>query len=415
MAVTFTLPRNWGWLTQQSEPGTQARTLVDERFEAIANLVAGAKSDFDDSIDTMNQSLSPIVVNDLAIAGITVPDLGGEIPTFTGTFDKTFTATLEDFDVAYVEPSGKPDASLVEWEDGTISLEADLVDKLAVWLTTGETAIPDAIVTQIYEAAELQLDEKRAEAISLEESKVAARGFEIPGGVAANKVIQIEREYGKAAAELSANLANKNMELTQANFQKSVEVAERYVAAARDYIIRKNTAKVQWYSAAVDAWVKQVDAAIKVIDAKVAAFGGKVEAYKAQATTYKTEAEVFDSTVRAYIGLVDGLKAKYDAIAKTVEMKVQVFQSETTAAIEEEKLKVSAQTANQSLAQKIAEAQSNLHAQIMASGLSAMHVQASISSSHGTGQDVSYSYSYGEKMDESHSESIQRAEKPATP
>lgn len=352
------------------------------------------------------------MVNDLAIAGITVPDLGGEIPTFTGTFDKTFTATLDDFEVAYVEPDGKPDASLVEWEDGTIGLESELVDKLAVWLGSGETAIPSDIIDQIYEAAEIQLDEKRTEAITLEESKVAARGFEIPGGVAENRVIQYNREYGKAASELSASLASKNMELTQANFQKAVEIAERYVAAARDYIIRKNTAKVQWYSAAVDAWVKQVDAAIKVIDAKVSAFSGKVEAYKAQATTYKTEAEVFDSTVRAYIGLVDGLKAKYDAIAKTVEMRVQVFQAETTAAIEEEKLKVTAQSANQALAQKIAETQSSLHAQMVASGFSAMHVQASISSSHGTGQDVKYSYSYGEDMRESHEEQINHWEKP---
>ena len=112
---------------------------------------------------------------------------------------------------------------------------------------------------------------------------------------------------------------------------------------------------------------------------------------------------------------MDGLKAKYDAIATTVDMQVKVFQAETTAAIEEEKLKVSAQTANQALAQKIAEAQSNLHAQMVASGLSAMHVQASISSSHGTGQDVSFNYSYAEKMDEGHSESVSYNENKAIP
>ena len=112
------------------------------------------------------------------------------------------------------------------------------------------------------------------------------------------------------------------------------------------------------------------------------------------------------------MALVDGLKAKYEAMATTVDMQVKVFQAETTAAIEEEKLRVEAQTANQSLAQKIAESQSNLHAQMVASGLSAMHVQASISSSHGTGQDVKYSYSYGEDMRESHEEQVTYGEKP---
>lgn len=411
MAVNFTLPRSIPWITQQVEPCVQARTLVDERFDAVALMVAGAKEEFDDAIAAMNQSLSPIVVNELSIVGIDVPDLGGDIPSFTGVFDKTFTATLDDFDVEYVEPSGKPDSSLAEWEEDAISLEPELIDKLAVWLTSGETAIPDALVTQIYNAAELQLDEKRAESVAIEESKAAARGFEIPSGIADNKVLRIEREYAKASAELSAAIANKNMELTQANFHKAVEVADRYVSAAKDYIVRKNTAKVQWYSAAVDAWVKQVDATVKVIDAKVAAFNGKVEAYKAKAMTYKTEAEVFDSTVKAYMALVEGLKAKIEAVAETVKMKVQVFQVESTAAIEEEKLKVQAQVANQGLAQKIAETQSNLHAQMVASGLSAMHVQASISSSHGTGQDVKFSYSYGEDMKESHSESLEMSEK----
>ena len=112
----------------------------------------------------------------------------------------------------------------------------------------------------------------------------------------------------------------------------------------------------------------------------------------------------------------DGQKDHYtEWLRRLVDMQVKVFQAETTAAIEEEKLRVSAQTANQALAQKIAESRSNLHAQMVASGLSAMHVQASISSSHGTGQDVSVNYSYAEKMDEDHSESVSYNENKAIP
>lgn len=413
MSVSFRLPRSIPWIAEQVEPGTQARTLVDERFDAIASLVEVSRLEFDESIEAMNASLSPIIVNELAIAGITVPDLGGDIPTFTGVFDKTFTATLDEFDVAYVEPGGKPDSSMAEWEEGSISLETELVDKLAYWLLSGESAIPEALVAQIYSAAVTRLDEERNFAVLKLESETAAKGWAIPGGVAVNQRAQIEREFAKGAAELSASIANKDMELTQANFHKAIDVAERYVSAARDYIVKKNLAKVQWYSEATRAWVSQVDAAIKVIDAKVAAFKGKVEAYTAKAMTYKTEAEVFDSTVKAYSALVEGMKARYEAIATTVEMKVKVFQTESAAAIEEEKLKVQAQTANQALAQKIAETQSNLHAQMVASGLSAMHVQASISASHGTGQDVGFRYSYSEGMDENHSESITLSETPA--
>lgn len=411
MAVTFKLPKSIPWITQQSEPSVSARTLVDERFDTIAALTDQAKLDFDAAISEMQASLSPIVVGDLDIHGITVPDLGGDIPSFTGVFDKTFTATLEDFEVVYVEPEGKPDPTGKEWEDGVIALEPELIAKVASWLVSDKTAIPDGVLQQIYEAAAIQIDEAQAAAILKLESDVAARGWELPSGVLANQRLQIEREYAKSITELSGNLAGKNMELTQANYHKAVEVAGAYVSAAQDYIVKKNQAKIQWYSAAVDAWIKQVDAAIKVIDAKVAAFNGQVEAYKSKAIVYKTEADVFDSTVRAYAAMVDGMKAKIEAVAETVKMQVQVFQVESNAMIEEEKLKVQAQSANQNLAMSLAQSQSQLHAQMVASGLSAMHVQASVSASHGTGQDVRFSYSYGESMDEKHSESIEYSEK----
>ena len=411
MAVTFKLPKSIPWITQQSEPSVSARTLVDERFDTIVALTDQAKIDFDAAMAKMTESLSPIVVNDLDIHGITVPDLGGDIPSFTGVFDKTFTATLEDFEVVYVEPEGKPDPTGKEWEDGVIALEPELITKVASWLVSDKTAIPDGILQQIYEAAVIQIDEAQSFAILKLESDVAARGWELPSGVLANQRLQIEREYAKSITELSGNLAGKNMELTQANYHKAVEIANAYVSAAQDYIVKKNMAKIQWYSAAVDAWIKQVDAAIKVIDAKVAAFNGQVEAYKSRATVYKTEADVFDSTVRAYAAMVDGMKAKIEAIAETVKMQVHVFQVESNAMIEEERLKVQAQSANQNLAMSLAQSQSQLHAQMVASGLSAMHVQASVSASHGTGQDVGFRYSYSEGMGENHSESIDYSEK----
>ena len=405
MAINFHLPRSIPWITEQVEPGVQARTLVDERFDEISSIITQSKIDFENALDRMNDSLSPIVVGELSIAGIAVPDLGGDIPAFTGAFDKVFTATLDEFDVEYVEPGGKPDSSMAEWEEGSIFLEPELIDKLAYWLLSGESAIPEALAAQIYAASVTRLDEERNFAVLKLESETAAKGWAIPGGVAVNQRAQIEREFAKGAAELSASIANKDMELTQANFHKAIEVAERYVAAARDYIVKKNLAKVQWYSEATRAWVSQVDAAIKVIDAKVAAFKGKVEAYTAKAMAYKTEAEVFDSSVKTYVALVDGLKAKISAIAETVRMKVEVFKAESEAMIEEEKLKVQAQSANQSLAQGLAQTQAQLHGQIVSSALSGLHVQASISATHGTGQDVKFGYSYSEGMDERHEES----------
>lgn len=85
MSVTFTLPKNINF--DQVEPSPTSRSFVDARFVAVADLVDQAKAEFDASIDAMNQSLSPIVVNELDIAGITVPDLGGDIPSFSSVED----------------------------------------------------------------------------------------------------------------------------------------------------------------------------------------------------------------------------------------------------------------------------------------------------------------------------------------
>ena len=66
MAINFHLPRSIPWITQQVEPGTQARTLVDERFDSIAALVEDSRLDFASAIAAMNASLSPIIVGELA-------------------------------------------------------------------------------------------------------------------------------------------------------------------------------------------------------------------------------------------------------------------------------------------------------------------------------------------------------------
>ena len=97
MGVDLKLPRGIGWITSQADPGTDTKDYIDERFAAISDLVAASKTDLDASISAMNQSLSPVVVAELEIAGITVPDLGSQIPDFTATFTKTFESTAPVF------------------------------------------------------------------------------------------------------------------------------------------------------------------------------------------------------------------------------------------------------------------------------------------------------------------------------
>lgn len=541
MAIEFKLPKKITWQGDNATVRRETVDIVSQRFTELADFCREAQQDFDNAIAGMQSSLRPIAVNDVPINTVPVPDLGTDIPTFTETFDKTFTDTppppfvkeflatpptfdgefaavlptvvatfnaempeflatftgsIPDLTISHTMPSGEPDMSTMVWEDGTIHLEPELINKLAFWLTSGESAIPQTLGDQIYMAAMTRIDDERLQAITKFESDVAARGFQLPGGALIAQRTMIEREYAKGSADVAAKIAEKNMELTQANFHKASELAAAYVAAAQEHLVKKNLAKFEMYKTLADVWLRKVDASLKKIDAEIAVFNGKIEgvkaaasvyateaqiydskvkgfatqvdkyrtdiglyeagvkgyeaqvkkydadasvfnarmhgfsaeadAYKTQveaydalvkafvsrAQVYKTEAEIFDTKVRAYVGTVQGAAERAKAIAESVRLKMQAFQVEANIGLEKEKLSVQAQTANQALAQKIAEAQSQLHAQLVASGMSAMHVQAGMSASHGDSHGVSWSYSYGEHMNEGHQESISLAEKP---
>lgn len=405
MAVEFSLPRGITFNTSQSEPGVQARSIVDERFDIVSAFVNSAKAEFDDALEQMQSALSPISVGEIAASGIEVPELGADIPAFTATFDATFAATIRDFAVEYVEPEGKPSGTMPEWEEGEVELRVPFVEAVVGWLTSESPAIPAAAEAQIFDASITRLSEEFSTAVLDYESSVADRGFEVPAGVADARLLQLNGEYLKSTADISAKIAEKNLDLTQQNKHKAGELAVQYIEIAQNYIVERNKARLDFYKGQFETWIAQVEAAVKIVEAKVSAFLGEVEAYKAQAAVYQSQASVYETEVRAYIGTVEGIKAKISAIAESIKMQVSVFEVETTAAIEEEKLKVQAQIATNQLVERIAEARGNLQAQIVASGLSALHVQASISSSHNTGQNVGFSYSYGEQLSEQHSES----------
>lgn len=403
--LLFNLPDAIPWKYERSEPGVDTKSIVDHRFGLVQSMIDDAKSDFASALTEMRSKLTPITVGTVALSGIDIEALNVDVPDFTLAFNKVFNTTLPEFTVTYVEPGGKPSDVIPTWEDGTFVLTTEMVDKLAQWLLGNESAIPAALFNTIYTAATTQLSEDVTARKLVLVAEAAARGWTCPAEIESARLTQLEREYSKGAAEISAKIAERNMELTQANFHKAVEVAAQYIQIQMDYNIKKNAAKIEFYSAAVDVWIKQVEAEIKRISAEVTAFQGKVEGFKASAMVYKTEADVYDANVRAYATGVEAIKTKLSVIVESIKAEVMKYEADARTAIDNEKLKVQAQIANNELGQRIAEADANFHAQLMASGMGALHVQAGVSASHNTGEQVGFSYSYGENYAEQQSRS----------
>ena len=405
MAITFNLPANMTWITQQNEPGTSAKDTILERFSYVTDFVNDAKADMDAALTRLENAARNVEVGEINVGTLDIPDITDTIPSFTGTFDVVFDATIDDFDVAYVSPGDAPDGSGIQWQDGVILLEPELVAALSGWLTNPSSAIPEALADQIAASAIARLEEVKTAAIVQLESEAAAKGWENASGVDWNRRVQVEAEYAKGVAEVSAKIAEKDMELTQTNIQKAAELAAAYVQAAQKYVVDKNLAIIEHYKTQVETWSAMVDARIKEMQGKVEAYKGQVEAFVAKGNVYKAQADVFEASVRAYQAVVDGMRAKFDAIARNLEVRTKAFEVTANAAIEEEKLKVEAQIANNQFKQTFADVAAKLYSQAVANGLSSIHVQGGMSTSHSTSQGVGYNYSRSENMTEQHSES----------
>ena len=403
----YTLKKSTAYVTDPaSATGIDARDTVNARYTDVTTYIAGAKADLDLAIEDLKTSVGTISVGAVASSGITVPDFSLTVPDFTATFDAAFTTPKPTFTPVFSVPLNKPNTSTAAWQDEVISLEAELVLAVSDWLSSGESAIPAAVQTAIFNAAVLRLDEKKVDSLAEFDSVMAAKAFSCPPGALAIHRARVEGEFAKGSSEISARIAEKDMELTQANKHKAGELAQAYVSAGKQYLIEKNKFMLAALEAAVELWLKEYDAAIKYLEAQVATYKAQVEAYVADGTIYKTDGEVFESQARAYAATIDGLRVKGQLMTDNVRLLIERYKADADIDMKEEELKVDAKKAQYALAERMAEALAGFHSQGVASGMSGIHVSAGISASRSDSLGVSYNWGYSEELSERESEEV---------
>ena len=403
----YTLRKSTPYVTDPaSATGIDARDTVNARYADVTTFISEAKSDLDDAIDDLKASVGSIPVSAVAASGLTVPDFSITVPEFTDTFTDTFTAVKPTFSPVFNAPANKPDTSGATWQDEVIELEADLVAAVAAWLSSGESAIPADVQTAIFNAAVLRLDEKKVDSLAEFDSVMASKAFSCPPGALAVHRSRVESEFAKGVTEVSARIAEKDMELTQANKHKAGELAQAYVAAGKQYLIEKNKFLLAALETAVNLWLKEYDAVIKYLEAQVEAFKAQMEGYKAEGDVFKTLGEVFDTKARAFVATIEGVKAKGQLTADNIRLKIDRYKADSEVDLKEEELKVDAKKAEFALAERMAEALAGFHAQGVASGMSGIHISAGISASRSDSLGVSYNWGYSEELTERESEEV---------
>ena len=403
----YTLKKSTPYVTDPaSATGIDARDTVNARYADVTTFISDAKTDLDAAIVDLKSSVGTIPVGAVAASGLTVPDFSITVPEFTDTFTETFTAVKPTFNPVFNAPANKPDTSGATWQDEVIELEADLVAAVAAWLSSGESAIPADVQTAIFNAAVLRLDEKKVDSLAEFDSVMAAKAFSCPPGALAVHRSRVESEFAKGTAEVSARIAEKDMELTQANKHKAGELAQAYVAAGKQYLIEKNKFLLAALETAVNLWLKEYDAVIKYLEAQVEAFKAQMEGYKAEGDVFKTLGEVFDTKARAFVATIEGVKAKGQLTADNIRLKIDRYKADSEVDLKEEELKVDAKKAEFALAERMAEALAGFHAQGVASGMSGIHISAGISASRSDSLGVSYNWGYSEELTERESEEV---------
>lgn len=202
-----------------------------------------------------------------------------QVPDLTSLSLPTFSA------VAPADNLDLPDVHLAfSEEEYSSSLLTAAQEKLVSWIVDQGTGLKAEVERAIYERARAREHEswKRSRYEALD--GFAARGFTLPGGALADRLLQIESEAQKQDAGFSRDVAIKQAEMEVENLKFAMQVAFQYENMLVSYT--NNVAQ-----RAFDLVRVQVEFGIRLYEAKVTKFNALLQAYQAEAQVYATRLE----------------------------------------------------------------------------------------------------------------------------
>ena len=277
-----------------------------------------------------------------------------------------------------------------------------LCDTIVDELVNGGTGIPDAIHAAIldHEREGRRLAEDRARRKLA--NALGETGMDIPSGIAAAAVLELEEDILRLDIDASDKATIKEYDIATENSRQAKDLAIRLdelkhkqfseresmlldvAKAANDYIIAKYEQSVKLYLAKVDALKgklaaakDRVDAIVSINEGRIKVFEGRMNVLRAkidaiaQENSSKTDAA--RATADIYSAEVRGIGEEFRMLAEEVRVAADVYRAKVDAAVAEEGINLQAFTAEQSLSERISEAIANIAAQAVASALGAIH------------------------------------------
>lgn len=295
------------------------------------------------------------------IQDFTVPS----IPSLEiGDFDGVLRSIEEDL----VTPEG------FDWKSSTYNSEIwdTFLSKVLYNLRNGGTGLAPDIEQAIFDRAKYRLQIERDNLLVQAENYFSSKGFNLPPGAVAQRVLMASVEMFRADNDLNEKIAIEQAELAQKNEHFILELALKAEMVLREFfnfcenrlleaakttvlmgieILRSHISRQQLYLEVYKAELLVFTERVKVVLAKVDIYKAQIEAVKVASDVQRARVELYT----AQIGALETLARMYSArlqgakIQQEIEqLKIEVFKAETEAysvALSAEKNKIEIYTA----------------------------------------------------------------------
>ena len=262
------------------------------------------------SINEINIPTAPAIVAVSApqLSDITIPEMPSvNIPVFEGM---------------------RPDSTLVEpdlnftFEEGVFQSDlSGLITKLNnVYDGTDPLILSSDVVDAILSTAVEQIDIEAAKSYDEILKGWALKGYDIPQGAMVGRLDELMAEGDRSKAQVVRDIGTKQSELAIDAMNQALSIGTQY-----EGVMIGHFNNVQ--NRALESAKVAIDSAIKLFDAKVTIYNANVEMYKA-------EADVFRSLIQGNIAIYDAYKAQMEGVKAQVdvqEAQVSVYVAQLSA------------------------------------------------------------------------------------
>lgn len=322
--------------------------------------------------------------------------------------DPFIQANVQDF--SFVEPikPGQIDPSF-DYTPGIYNsaLWTELYSSVRNSLLNGGTGLTDAVYALIIdrnkEARRNVEDLARQRAYDA----VGETGFDLPGGMAAAVILELEKDFTAKDLDSVNSTTIKEFELAAANTNFIKDLAAKMEEIQRTsfdneenrlFEIAKVTKELivsiygqnikifiaQWdgVKAKLEAAKIQSESISAANDGQIKIFLGRIEAYRneieAIAAENKSKSDVVVAEASVYEKEVGAISTKISALVEEIKSAVAVYRVQLEEVLEKEKINLAAYASSTQLAERLAKSLANIASQSVASALGALNTSMSI-------------------------------------